>query len=200
VYNQNFENAKHLPEQGIYSFLLNETTNTAAFTGYNQIDPLLQIHGMILSNSKRHVIVGKSLAFQIVKFDVITERFENTNEVITPCYSVGFDELERIWYEKTDMSINMINLQDAQSVQIKFEKDYYEYTGANINTYLQFSALNYLNEGFVGTFTLTLNGPAIFTESNSNKLTFSYNGNGVTQIGVMITGASPITVYPKFVG
>lgn len=199
VFNQNFENVKHVQEQGIYTFILDENTKTATLTGYNQIDQLQQIHGMLLANSKRHVLIGKLNSFQIVKFDIITQKYETTNEVITDCYCAGFDELERIWYEKTDTSVNMINLQDAQSVQIEFEKTYYEYTGENISTYINFSALNYLNEGFAGQFKLTLGGPAIFIESNATELTIDYNA-GIMQIGIIITGASPVTIYPEFIG
>lgn len=198
VFNQNFENVAHIQEQGIYTFLLDETNHTATFKGYNQIDSLLQIHGFLLSNSKRHVIVGKLNAFQVIKFDTTTEKYETTNEVITECYCVGFDESERIWYERTDTSVNMINLQDAQSVQIEFEKTSYEYTGTSINTYIIFSALNYLNEEFTGTFKLTLSGPAMFTESSTKELTIDYTG-GELQVGIVITGASPITIYPKFI-
>lgn len=200
VYNQNFENTKHIAEQGIYTFILDEVNYTATFTGYNQIDSLAQIHGMLLDNSKSHVIIGKLNAFQIVKFDTLTQKYENTNDAIPFCYDVGFDELDRIWYTKTDLSVHLINLQDAQSVQISFEKSYYEYTGSSITTYINFSALNYLNENFVGTFELVLDGPAIFVENNTKKLTLNYDGNGITQIAISITGASPITVYPKFIG
>ena len=200
VYNQNFENTKHIAEQGIYTFMLDEVNYTATFTGYNQIDALSQIHGMLLDNSKFHVIVGKLNSFQIIKFDTLTQKYENTNETIPFCYDVGLDELDRIWYTKTDLSVHLINLQDAQSVQISFEKSYYEYTGSSITTYINFSALNYLNENFVGTFELILSGPAIFIENNTKKLTLNYDGNGITQIAISITGASPITVYPKFIG
>lgn len=93
----------------------------------------------------------------------------------------------------------MINLEDAQSVEIEFEKEYYDYTGASINTYINFSAVNYLGNNFTGTFELTLSGPAVFTENSSTTLRFTYAGSGKQQIGLTITGASPITVYPKFI-
>ena len=199
VFNQNFENVKHVEEQGIYTFKINQTTKTATFVGYNQIDELQQIHGMLLTNSKRHMLIGKRNAFQVVKFDTITEKYELTNDVITDCYCVGLDEMERIWYEKTNGAVNMINLQDAQSVQISFEKPYYEYTGNSINTYIMFSALNYLNNDFLGRFKLTLSGPAVFSETGAPELEVSYNG-GKLQIGIIITGASPITIYPEYIG
>ena len=93
----------------------------------------------------------------------------------------------------------MVNLEDAQSVEIKFENEYYDYTGTSINTYITFSALNYLDEDFPGIFELSIEGPAVFSENNNSVLQFNYNGNGPQQIGVTITGASPITIYPKFI-
>ena len=93
----------------------------------------------------------------------------------------------------------MINLEDAQSVEIEFEKEYYDYTGSIINTYINFSALNYLGEEFSGIFELTISGPAVFVENNSSTLRFTYDGTGKQQIEIAITGASPITIYPKFI-
>ena len=93
----------------------------------------------------------------------------------------------------------MINLEDAQSVEIEFEKEYYDYTGSIINTYINFSALNYLDEEFSGIFELTISGPAVFIENNSSTLRFTYDGTGKQQIEITITGASPITIYPKFI-
>ena len=125
--------------------------------------------------------------------------YENTSVEVPACFSVGTDELQRIWYIKTDTSTHMVNLQDAQSVEINFEKDYYNYSGSAINTFITFSALNYLGEKFKGTFELSVDGPAVFTDNESAVLTFDYDGEETKQIGVTITGASPITIYPKFI-
>ena len=89
--------------------------------------------------------------------------------------------------------------EDAQSVEIEFEKEYYNYAGSLINTYITFSALNYLGEEFAGKFELTISGPAVFAENNSSTLRFMYDGEGKQQIEITITGASPITIYPKFI-
>ena len=199
VYKQNFNSVPFIQHQGIYTFVLDHQSHTLTFTGYNQIDGAKQIHGFIYDESRRHIIVAKQNAFQILKFDINTQRYEKTNFEITNCYSAGLDELQRLWYIKTDTSVHMVNLEDAQSVEIKFENEYYDYTGTSINTYITFSALNYLDEDFPGIFELSIEGPAVFSENNNSVLQFNYNGNGPQQIGVTITGASPITIYPKFI-
>lgn len=198
TYQVNFSDATWIPTQGIYTFRI-ESSTELTFTGYNQIDGTKQIGGFIYDESKEHLIVAKQNAFQILKFNSTTLKYESTNFEITRCYSVGLDELQRVWYIKTDSSVHMINLEDAQSVEIEFEKEYYDYTGSAINTYINFSALNYLNEEFIGIFELTISGPAIFAENSSNVLRFNYDGTGKQQIGITITGASPITIYPKFI-
>lgn len=198
VYRTNFENSGFISVQGIYTFRINSETSLT-FTGYNQIDAAKQIDGFIYDESKEHLIVAKQNAFQILKFNQTTLKYESTNFEITGCYSVGLDELQRIWYIKTDSSVHMINMEDAQSVEIEFEKEYYDYTGTTISTYINFSALNYLGENFTGIFELTISGPAVFTENNTSLLRFTYNGTGKQQIGITITGASPITIYPKFI-
>ncbi len=198
TYQPNFDNASYIPVQGIYTFRINSPTSLV-FTGYNQIDGAKQIGGFIYDESKEHLIVSKQNAFQILKFNQTTLKYESTNFEIAGCYSVGLDELQRVWYLKTDSSVHMINLEDAQSVEIEFEKEYYDYTGSMINTYINFSALNYLGEDFAGTFELTISGPAVFTENSDNVLRFDYAGTGKQQIGITITGASPVTIYPKFI-
>ena len=198
TYQPNFNNANYIDIQGIYTFKINSPTSLT-FTGYNQIDAAKQIGGFIYDESKEHLIVAKQNSFQILKFNQTTQKYESTNFEITNCYSVGLDELQRLWYIKTDSSVHMINLEDAQSVEIEFEKEYYDYTGTSINTYINFSALNYLGEEFTGIFELTLSGPAVFTENSGTTLRFTYAGSGKQQIGITITGASPITIYPKFI-
>lgn len=198
VYRINFENSGFIPVQGIYTFRINSETSLT-FTGYNQVDAAKQIHGFIYDESKEHLLVAKQNAFQILKFNQATLKYESTNFEITSCYSAGLDELQRVWYLKTDSSVHMINMEDAQSVEISFEKEYYDYTGSTISTYIEFSALNYLGQDFSGIFELTISGPAVFTQNNNETLRFTYNGSGKQQIGLTITGASPITIYPKFV-
>jgi hypothetical protein len=198
VYNKNNENVAYVATQGVYTFLINSDTELT-FTGFNQVDATAQFTGILESENKRHLLVAKNKAFKILKFDTNTKRYEDGGMEITSCCSVGFDELQRIWYEKDDTSVEIINLEDAQSVQIKFEKTHYEYSGAMINTFIEFSALNYLNEEMKGTFQLTLSGSAVFTENNTNELTFEYDGLGIKQIGISINGANPITVYPKYI-
>ena len=198
AYQTNYDNTNYIPYQGIYTFRIDSNTELT-FTGYNQIDAAKQIGGFIYDESKMHLIIAKQNAFQILKFNQITFKYESTNFEISNCYSVGLDELQRVWYIKTDSSVNMINLEDAQSVELEFEKNYYNYTGVAISTYVYFSALNYLGEDFIGIFELTIDGPAVFTENNSTTLRFTYEGSGKQQIGITITGASPITIYPKFI-
>lgn len=198
VYRYGYENSNFIPTQGIYTFRINSATSLT-FTGFNPIDEARQYGGFIYDESREHLLVAKQNAFQILKFNQTTLKYESTNFEITGCYSVGLDELQRVWYLKTDTSVHMINLEDAQSVEIEFEKEYYDYTGTTISTYINFSALNYLGEDFAGIFELTISGPAVFTENNTTTLRFTYNGTGKQQVGITITGASPITIYPKFI-
>ena len=198
VYNENYENIAYISIQGIYTFLINSNTNLV-LVGFNKIDSAKQFGGILESENKRHLLIAKNNSFQILKFDTNTQQYENTGIEITSCCSVGFDELQRIWYEKNDTSVDVINLEDAQSVQINFEKTHYEYTGTIINTFIEFSALNYLNEEMIGKFKLTLSGSAVFTENNSNELIFDYEGLGIKQIGININGANPVTIYPQYI-
>lgn len=198
VYNQAYESVDNAAVQGIYTFLI-KSTYELEFKGFAPCDTANQFGGFITNENKRQLILAKQNAFQIMRFDTNIEKYVDAGFDITDCISVGFDELYRIWYERTDTSVHIINLSDAQSVQIKFEKTYYEYSGTTINTYIEFSALNYLNEDMEGTFHLLMTGSAVFADNNTSELTFYYNGTGKQQIPINITGANPITIYPKYV-
>ena len=196
-YRSNFSGTDYISYQGIYTFRI-DSKEQLTFTGFNQIDSTKLFSGIMYDESKEHLIVAKLNAFQILKFNKNTLVYENTGVEIPGCYSVGLDELQRIWYLKTDSSTHMMNLEDAQSVNIRFEKQYYDFSGSSIDTYITFSALNYMGEPFNGKFELTVNGPAIFTDDGSTVITFDYEGEE-KQIGLTILGASPITIYPKFI-
>ena len=187
----------YIPIQGIYTFRI-DSKNELTFTGFAPIDRTKQFNGFIYDESKEHLIVAKQNTFQILKFNKNIGVYENTNLEVPACYSVGLDELQRIWYIKTDSSVHMINMEDAQSVDIKFEKQYYDFTGTGVDTYITFSAINYLGEQFKGKFELTISGPAVFTEDGSASVIFDYTGE-TKQIGLTILGASPVTIYPKFI-
>ena len=198
-YQMNFSNtATYIQNQGIYTFRI-DSDEQLTLVSFNPIDRTKLIGGFIYDESKEHLIVSKLNAFQILKFNKETLMYETTSLEVPACYSVGLDELQRIWYIKTDSSTHMINMQDAQSVNIKFEKPYYDYAGASIDTYVTFSAIDYLGDPFAGTFELSIDGPAVFTEDGNTSITFNYNGEGEQQINITILGASPITIYPKFI-
>ena len=197
-YSANYSVTTYANIQGIYTFRIDSDTELT-FVGFNPIDRTKLIGGFIYDASKEHLIMSRLNSFQVLKFNKEKLVYENTSAEVPSCYSVGLDELQRIWYVKIDSSTHMINLEDAQSVDIRFEKEYYDYTGSSIDTYVAFSALNYLGEEFAGTFELSLSGPAVFTENGENTIKFVYNGEGQQQIGLTITGASPITIYPKFI-
>lgn len=196
-YQANFTGATYASIQGVYTFRIDSDIQLT-FTGFEPLDRAKLIGGFIYDESKEHLIVSKQNAFQIFKFNKTKLVYEATSLEIPSCYSVGLDELQRIWYIKTDSSTHMINMEDAQSVDIRFEKQYYDFTGTGIDTYITFSALNYLGELFKGKFELTISGPAVFTDDGSNILTFDYDGE-TKQIGLTILGASPVTIYPKFI-
>lgn len=197
-YSSNFVSAAYTSFQGIYTFRIDSDTQLT-FTGFNQMDNTRLISGFIYDQSKEHLIIAKLNTFQVLKFNKTTKAYENTSSEIPGCYSVGLDELQRIWYIKTDTSTHMINLEDAQSVDVKFEKNYYDFTGSAIDTYITFSAVNYLGDLFAGTFELSLSGPAVFADNGETSITINYIGEGTQQIGLTILGASPVTIYPKFI-
>lgn len=196
VYDQNYENAAYVQYQGIYTFKTIDNTNFE-YCGFTPVDETKQFSGLLLDDTRSYGIVPKNQSFQIIKFDSNINHFVPTGIEVTSVYSVGLDSLRRIWYTNIDSSVNIINLADAQTIDVTFEKSTYEYDGTPIDTFITFSALNYLNEPFSGSFKLVMTGSAVFTENNDKELIFTYDG--VSQnIGIRITGPNPVTIYPTF--
>ena len=95
MYQANYTTANYIPYQGIYTFRIDSPT-ALTFTGYNQIDGAKQIGGFIYDESREHLIVAKQNAFQILKFNQTTLKYESTNFEIPACYCVGLDELQSL--------------------------------------------------------------------------------------------------------
>lgn len=196
VHNKNFENAAYIPYQGIYTFEIIDNENFD-FISYNQIEGTQQVNGYMFDDTYTICVVAMNQSFRIYKFSDITKNYEHTGTELSYIYNVGLDENGRLWYNLTDGSVHLVNLSDAQDVTIKFEKIYYEYTGSTIETYITFKALTYVGIDATGTFRLILEGPAVFQENNKKELYIDYVSE--LMIPIKITGAAPITVYPKYI-
>lgn len=196
IHNKNFENAAYIPYQGIYTLKVIDNENFE-FISYSQIDATQQINGYMFDDTYTICVVAINQGFKIYKFSDITKNYEYTGVELSYIYDVGLDENGRLWYLKTDGSVHLVNLSDAQDVNITFEKPYYEYTGHTIETYITFKALTYAGLDATGTFRLIIEGPAIFQENNQRELYIDYTEE--VMIPLKITGAAPITIYPKYI-
>lgn len=196
IHNKNFENAAYIPYQGIYTFkVINK--DEFEFVSYNQFDTTQQINGYMFDDTKTICVAAINQGFKVYKFSDITKNYEYTGIELSYIYNVGLDENGRLWYVKTDGSVHLVNLSDAQDVNITFEKPYYEYTGNDITTYITFKALTYIGDDATGTFRLIIEGPALFQTNGTRELYLNYT-HEIT-IPLKITGAAPITIYPKYI-
>ena len=195
VHNSNFENVSHIPYQGVYVFLKDNDTSFT-FVNYDNIDTSRQINGYIFSDNTDAMIVAFKRGFKIYKFDNTELKYVDTGVEFASIYDVGLDEAGRLWYVRLDGSVHLANLSDAQEVDIKFAQNYYEYTGSDISTHVTFRANTYLGEEASGSFNLQIEGPAHFTENGRREIVINYSG--VMDIPITITGAAPVTIYPKY--
>jgi len=196
VHNHNFENTNYIPYQGIYTFEMEDNENLT-FLNYDNIDSTRQINGYLLDDSMNTLIIAFKRGFQIYKFSTQQEKYVYTGVELASIYDVGLDETGRLWYLKLDGSVHLANLSDAQEVDIKFERNYYEYTGSDIATHITFSAKTYLGVEATGVFELVVEGPAYFTDTRRRDINITYTQE--VDVPLTITGAAPITIYPKYV-
>jgi hypothetical protein len=191
--------ANDLKHQGIYTLRIDTDSYTdLTLTHWNQISNNMTILDVLAANNKKYLFVSRYQNIDILMFDEEIEGYISSANTIGSVLIFGTDALGRIWYIDTSYDVELINLQDAQTVNIEFEKSYYEYTGTPIETYITFKATDYLKNTISGQFELKVSGSAIFTENNSTKLTFTYNTE-MKQIPITITGASIISIYPMYI-
>ena len=198
-YNSNTSSTSRVPYQGIYTFeVTDEENKEMTFIAYNQISSTASLGSILFDPTGVYGFCGLRSNIQMIKFDEEAESFVNVGNIIPDVYSVGMDSLRRVWYIAKDKSVSMTNFEDPQIVDIQFEEDHYVYSGNNINTYITFSATNYIEAPFTGRFKLTMSGSATFDQTNSQEITFDYTGEPVI-INITINGVKPVVISPTFI-
>lgn len=182
--------------QGIHVFKINRGFELE-YIDKIQITTRKQIISMVYNSMKNILLIGYMNSFEIYKYNGDTHLYESLNKEIANVVSVGFDAMDRLWYQTSTSGVHVENLDDPQYVTIKFEKIYYTYESIDINTYLTFEAKSFTDKIPEGKYTLTLTGNAYFKENGTQEMVIRYNG-GVIKKDIVITGPKRIMCSAVF--
>lgn len=128
--------------------------------------------------------------------------FDETKEKMTLTYQrpgmfmqIGFDALNRFIAQTSDRTIEMLTNINACTLKADFNEELYDKDDASeIDTTVSFYAKNFLDEYLETEVKLTLTGPVVFKENNSNELIISTLKTGMRTVPVTITGYGAIEV------
>ena len=114
----------------------------------------------------------------------------------TGLYSqIGLDSLNRIILHTQDGSLEIITEGNSSILKADFNKDIYNKDkNNNIETTVEFYAKNFLDEYVDTEVKLTLIGPVVFKQNDSQTLITSSSNEGIKSVPVIITGVGNIEV------
>lgn len=186
---------EQIVNQGIYTFEIIDFNNLK-LTNYNRIsDSVLKCY--LLSKDRSFLIVSSANNTIFMKFDTEKGCFKITSTIEELPLSIGLDLSERVWIMKADNEVDVYSMSNPTDFNMKFEKDYYDYVGTNIETFITIEAKNFLGEYININVELTIDGNAKFKDNSSSVIKITTPSDGELNIPVIITGSNQITVCPK---
>ena len=196
IYDEKNSDADMKNIQGIHVFKINPGFELE-YIDKIQITTKKNIISMLYDSTKEILLIGYYNSFEIYLYNHDTHLYESVNKEITNISSVGFDSMDRLWYQTLSNSVDVENLDDPQYVEVKFEKIYYTYENKDIDTYLTFKATSFTDKVPKGLYTLRLTGNAHFKDNGIKSLTISYTG-GTEKLDIVVTGPKRIVCDIEF--
>ena len=182
--------------QGIHVFKINPGFELE-YVDKIQITTKKNIISMLYNSTKEILLIGYYNSFEIYLYDEESHLYKPANKEITNIASVGFDSMDRLWYQDLNGGVFVENLDDPQYVTVKFERLYYTYEGNDIDTYIIFEAKSFTDKVPNGLYTLRLTGNAYFKDNGIKSLTISYTG-GTEKLDIVVTGPKRIVCDVEF--
>lgn len=208
IYNENAE-SNMLTHQGVCVLQILTDAKTAIHAncrletrlthiGRTQFSNQKSIISMVYNSDKTILLVGYKNNFEIWKLNTSTHLYANTGLAYSNIRCVGFDKLDRIWYQTLTNGVHYLSLNDPVKVTLKFEKQFYTYINEDIESYITFAAIDAFNNKALGNYVLTLHGNAYFKDTNNQRLNINYNGDNTIHYPIVITGNETISCEAKF--
>ena len=197
LYDEKGTDVDMIKYQGIHVFKIKPGFNLE-YVDKIQISTKKNIISMVYNSDKSILLVGYMNSFEIMTYNKTTHLFEKANKELNNIISVGFDTMDRLWYQNSNGGVYCENMDDPQEVHIEFARPYYTYEGHDISTYLMFSAKSYTSKVPEGRYILTLSGNAHFDETGTETLTIKYKGDDTIHYPITITGPKRITCSTVF--
>lgn len=183
-------------DYGIYVFELDESrTNATLVSVYKPENPTL-IDIRFLDTSKKKIAMVDKLGYHFLSFDTTQKKWIKNMTVNTPCNYLLFTDENTAYALNVDRSIDMIKLNAAAQVGLTPEKTSYQYSGTDVDSFVNIWAKDSDGNYIAQTVRLTIDGDAVWksnslqtletTTSTEGPITvpFTIQGETVSNIGI----------------
>jgi hypothetical protein len=190
--------ATNIPNYGIYTFLLDNSSNTLTFKNFVQVTNDY-FRGFIGAKSNTFLICASPTTTIFMSFDEASEKFSITDTISNQPSHIGIDQSENIWIVNALGEVEYLNPFVPTNINVAYENSAYKYEGTDISTFCTVNCQNYSGKYIEAKLQLTLKGNGVFTSNSSKVITVNALATGDLKVPIKITGAGSLTVYPQLV-
>lgn len=152
-------------------------------------------------NNNKNLVFVRYGGSDILTVDAVNDKILLQNTINEQIYSLGIDELERIWYTTstdalvTDCKLKVMSVGSVVSVTTSFADINVTYVDSDISSSLNVSARDNTASRVAANIQLLLEGPAIFTSTGTKTINISTNTSGDVNVPITIQGDGMVSVY-----
>lgn len=175
-------------DYGIYVFELDESrTNATLVSVYKPENPTL-IDIRFLDTSKKKIAMVDKLGYHFLSFDTAQKKWIKNMTVNTPCNYLLFTDENTAYALNVDRSIDMIKLNAAAQVGLTPEKTSYQYSGTDVDSFVNIWAKDSDGNYIAQTVRLTIDGDAVWKSNSLQTLETTTSTEGPTAVPFTIQG------------
>lgn len=175
-------------DYGIYVFELDSARTTATLVSvYKPENPTL-IDIRFLDTSKKKIAMVDKLGYHFLNFDTEQKKWIKNMTVNTPVNYLVFTDENTAYAINVDRSMDMIKLNAAAQVGLTPEKTSYQYSGSDVDSFVNIWAKDSDGNYVAQTVRLTIDGDAVWKSNSLQTLETTTSAEGPTAIPFTIQG------------
>lgn len=175
-------------DYGIYVFELDSARTTATLVSvYKPENPTL-IDIRFLDTSKKKIAMVDKLGYHFLNFDTEQKKWIKNMTVNTPVNYLVFTDENTAYAINVDRSMYMIKLNAAAQVGLTPEKTSYQYSGSDVDSFVNVWAKDSDGNYVAQTVRLTIDGDAVWKSNSLQTLETTTSAEGPTAIPFTIQG------------
>ena len=152
------------------------------------------------ANNDSNLIVVRYSGIETYTINTTTNKFAIKDSISEEIYSLGIDELERVWYVTSidgmtkDVRMKVFSVGDVYECNVAFDSSSYQYSGTDIGSSISINVTSASGSKVVKNVVLTLTGKAIFTDNDKDTITITTDSVSSVSVPIKIFGTGGITV------